>query len=372
MKRSMVVVLSLVIFALPLAAQDKPYTAAILIEPSTKTVLFEENARTPLPVASMTKMMTLLIALDRIRAGELTLDTPVNVSARAASMGGSQVFLRAGAQFPVRALLAATMIHSANDAATALAEHIGGSNEAFAELMNQKAQELGMKQSRFYSPHGLPATETPDDVMSAYDAALAGMELMSHGIMRQYAKMQEAPFKSGTFERLYNPNRLLKIMPDATGIKTGFHNKAGFCVTASASRNGMDLVAVVMGTPPARKNENFTSAAEILNRGFAQWRMQQLVKRGQPIKDQAKVEGGVSETVGVVAGGDISILAKRGQQNGGAEVQFVPTNLAAPVTQGQQIGTIVVKQGGKVTQKVPALAAAAVPATPWYRRLWPF
>jgi len=353
-------------------AQNEAYTAAVLIEPTTGQILFEKNAHTPLPVASMTKMMTLAIALDQLKEGTLTLDTPVRVSARASKMGGSQVFLKDGTSFPVRALLAATMVHSANDAATALAEHMGGSNEAFAEIMNQKAQELGMKNSKFYSPHGLPATAVPDDMMSAYDAAKLGIELMKDPMMRQLAVLQQMPFKNGTFETMYNPNRLLKIYPGATGIKTGFHNKAGFCVTGSARRGNMDLVVVVMGTPPARKNENFTSAAEILNRGFAQWRMQEVVKKGQRLKEEVIIKGGVTGSVPIVAGNSATVLVKKTGKASGAQIEVVPSNVEAPVTQGQQIGTIVVKKDGKTVQKIPALAAIAVAEMPWYRRLWPF
>lgn len=371
MKRfSVAAALSLI--SLTLFAQTDSYTAAVLLEPSTGQVLFQKNAHQPLPVASMTKMMTLVIAMERIKEGQLTLDTPVRVSARASRMGGSQVYLREGTQFPVRAMLAATMVHSANDAATALAEHIGGSNEAFAELMNQKAQQLGMKNSKFYSPHGLPGTEAPDDVMSAYDAARLGMELMKYPLMRQLAVQQQMPFKNGTFETMYNPNRLLKIMPDATGIKTGFHNKAGFCVTGSARRGGMDLVVVVMGTPPAKKRENFTAAAELLNRGFAQWRMQEVVKKGQRLKEQVTIKGGVTGSVPVAAGNTATVLTQRSAPAKSLQVEVVPNNVEAPVRQGQTIGTVVVKKDGKVIQKVPALAAINVEKMPWWRRLWPF
>lgn len=370
MKRCLIVVLTLLTVSAALA-QDKtdPYSAAILMEPSTKSILFEKNAHEALPVASMTKMMTLLIAMEKIRDGELALDTAVTVSARASKMGGSQVFLKQGAQFPVRDLLAATMVHSANDAATALAEQIGGSNESFAQLMNQRAAELGMKESKFYTPHGLPGFGEPEDVMSAYDAARVGVELMKFPLMAEFAAMQEMPFKSGTFEKMYNPNHLLKIYPGATGIKTGFHVKAGFCVTGSARRNNMDLVVVVMGTPPNRKRENFTAAADILTQGFNNYKMVEVVKKGQRLEQPATVKNGQSKTVAVEAAGAVHVFLKRGEEKG-IETSFLG-EATAPIRKGQPVGSIVVKSAGKTIGKVPAVAAVDIPAKPWWKSWLP-
>lgn len=370
MKRSLILVLTLLTVSGALA-QDKsdPYIAAILMEPSTKSILFEKNSHEALPVASMTKMMTLLIAMEKIRDGELALDTPVTVSARASKMGGSQVYLKHGAQFSVRDLLAATMVHSANDAATALAEQIGGSNESFAQLMNQRAAELGMKDSKFYTPHGLPGFGEPEDVMSAYDAARLGVELMKFPLMAEFAGMQEMAFKSGTFEKMYNPNHLLKIYPGATGIKTGFHVKAGFCVTGSARRNNMDLVVVVMGTPPNRKRENFTAAADILTQGFNNYKMFEVLKKGQKIDQPATVKNGQSKTVPVEAGSAVHVFLKRGEEKG-IETSFTGESVA-PIRKGQQVGSIVVKSAGKTVGKIPAVASADVPAQPWWKRWLP-
>jgi len=352
-------------------AQDKsePYIAAILMEPATKSILFEKNAHLALPVASMAKMMTLLIVMERIRDGELTLETPITVSARASKMGGSQVFLKQGAQFPVRDLLAATMVHSANDAATSLAEQIAGSNKSFAQLMNQRAQELGMKDSRFYTPHGLPGFGEPEDVMSAYDAARLGSELMKFPLMAEFAAIQEMPFKSGTFEKMYNPNHLLKIYPGATGIKTGYHAKAGFCVTGSARKNNMDLVVVVMGTPTNRKRENFTAAAELLSQGFNNYKMVEVIKKGQRLDQPATVKNGRTKTVPIEAPSAVHVFMKRGEEKG-IETSFMGEPVA-PIRKGQAVGSIVVKSGGKTIGKVPALAAVDVAGQPWWKRWLP-
>jgi serine-type D-Ala-D-Ala carboxypeptidase (penicillin-binding protein 5/6) len=205
----------------PLAAQNpedratsnvktgpKGYTAAYVIEPASGRVLFAENENTPVPTASMVKMMTCLIVMEEIDAGRLTLDTPVTISARASLMGGSQIYAKQGQTFPVKTLLAATMIQSANDAAMALAEKVGGSSESFATLMNQRGKKMGLKNSTFYDPHGLPAkVKGQDDVMSARDLAVLGMELMKHPLMREFAAMPTMAFSNGTFTSgMTNPN----------------------------------------------------------------------------------------------------------------------------------------------------------------------
>src|SRR6266849_10113028 len=245
------------LFAVPLLAQQetgpanatgaavnttgKGYSAAIVIETTTKRILFEENAHVPLPTASMAKMMTILIAMEQIQEGQIKLDTPVTISARASKMGGSQIFAREGQVFPMQTLIAATMVQSANDAAEAIAEKIAGSAEAFADMMNDKARQLGLKESTFYDPHGLPNSQDPKrvDTASAYDLAMLGIEVMKYPLVREYAKTATLPFENGTFTAgLTNPNHLINpgkrdYFADATGIKTGFSAPAGYCVTAS-------------------------------------------------------------------------------------------------------------------------------------------
>jgi D-alanyl-D-alanine carboxypeptidase len=256
----------------------KGYTAAFVIDPATRKVYFEENADRSLPAASMAKMMTCLIAVERIKPGLLKLDKPVTISARASKMGGSQIYAKEGQTFTVQVLLAATMIQSANDSATALAEDIAGTNEKFAEMMNARAKQLGLTNTTFHDPHGLPNAKDPErvDKMSARDLATLGVELMKYPLMRQYAKMAKFPFENGTFTAgLTNPNHLVNpekrdYMPNATGIKTGYSGPAGFCITASAEKNGRQLVAVVMGaTKRYGPLSSFGIAARLMNEAFA-------------------------------------------------------------------------------------------------------
>jgi serine-type D-Ala-D-Ala carboxypeptidase (penicillin-binding protein 5/6) len=356
------------------AIQNNPqgYTAAIVLEPSTGRVLYEHNADKPLPTASMAKMMTLLIAMEEIQAGNLSYDSPVTVSARASKMGGSQIYLRAGSVWPLKNLLIATMVHSANDAAEAIAEKIGGSAESFADLMNTRAQELGLKNSHFYDPHGLPAkAPSQNNVMSARDLAIVGQELMKHTFMRQLAVIPEMEFRNGTLARIYNPNRLLRFYEGATGIKTGFSGPAGFCVTASAKRNNMELVAVVMGAKTSRGPESsFELAARLMNQAFMSYKMVTPVKQGAVVA-QASVNDGSAASVPVMAPKDVRALVKRGEEKG-VSVKFNGGAVTAPVKRGQQIGTIVVQRGNETLAKVPAVAAQDVAKESWWKAFWPF
>jgi D-alanyl-D-alanine carboxypeptidase (penicillin-binding protein 5/6) len=393
MKRILSVLVALAL-ALPLAAQEegagiakgaavdttgKGYTAAYVIEPSTRRVLFDENSSVMLPTASMAKMMTLLIAMEEIRDGRLKLDTPVTISARSAKLGGSQIYAKEGQNFPLQTLLAATMIQSANDAANAIAEKIAGSPESFADMMNDRAKALGLKQTIFYDPHGLPNSQDPKRInqMSAHDLAILGMELEKYPLMQQYGKMATFPFSNGTFTSgLTNPNHLVnpkkpEYFADANGIKTGYSGPAGYCVTASAKRGDLEVVAVVMGAKSGGGPQgSFAIAGRLMANALAQYRRTSAVKRGTVV-GQATVTDGLQKTVSVVAAGDASALTKRGEE-GNVKIAFQPATLAAPVRAGQPAGTVVVQQNGQTIAKIPAVTAGAVEKNPWWKKFWPF
>lgn len=369
MKKS-ALVLALSLFSIPAVAQEpEPYTAAIVVEPTTGQVLYEKNSSQPYPTASMMKMMTLLVVMDQVNSGAVTLDTPVTVSGNASKKGGSQVYLKEGETFPLKDLIAATMVHSGNDAATALAERVAGSEDAFVSLMRDKAQELGLKNTDIHSPHGLPAEgDDKPDVMSAADLAKVGIEVMKHPLLAQLARVAEMPFRGGAFT-MYNPNRLLRMYPEATGIKTGFHDDAGFCVTASAKRGDLELVAVVMGSK--RKDDNFESAARLFSEAFARYRMVPLVKKGTVMSTSAAIAGGEPAAVPVVAGSDARVLVKRGEEKT-LQLALSAAGTEAPVRKFQRVGTILVKQGGRTIHQIPALALHDVAKQPWWKRLLPF
>lgn len=379
--------------ALPIAAQEegagpakgaavdttgKGYTAAIVIEPVSRRVLFEENAHVKLPTASMAKMMTTLIVLEEIRDGRLKWEDPVTISPRASKMGGSQVYLRAGSVWPVKNLIIATMVQSANDAAEALAEKVAGSAEGFSDLMNRRAQELGLKESEFYDPHGLPNSAAPDQIdrMSAHDLAILGIELMKHPYARALAVIPEMPFQNGTLEKIYNPNHLINPKSNdyydaATGIKTGYSGPAGYCVTASAKRGPTELVAVVMGARTSRGAlSSFGLASRLFNEHFVKYRMVTPVKKGGVV-GSAAVTDGRDKTVQAIASADAAAFVSRDEERN-VKVAFAPTAVKAPVKKGQPVGTIVVQSATKEIARIPAVAAADVPKQPWYKALWPF
>lgn len=354
------------------ANSPKGYTAAFVMEPTTGRVLFEDNADKPMPTASMAKMMTLLIAMDEIKEGNLQYDTPVTISANASKMGGSQVYLRAGSVWPLKNLLIATMVHSANDAAMAIAEKIAGSGESFADLMNAKAQSLGLKNSHFYDPHGLPPHDPRmNNVMSARDLAKLGQELMKHPFMRQLAVIPEMEFRNATLQRIYNPNRLLRFYEGTTGIKTGYSGPAGFSVTASAKRNNLELICVVMGAKTSRgPASSFDIAASLMNKAFLQYKMVTPVKQGAVVA-QASVNQGRAKTVPVMAPNDVRALVKRGEEKG-VSVKFNGGAVAAPVKRGQRVGTIVVSRGNETLATMPAVAAQDVEKQSWWKSILPF
>lgn len=352
------------------AKKPVPYVAAILMETETGKVLFEKDVHTPWPPASMVKMMTTLIVMERIRDGSLKFSDTVTTSRWAAQMGGSQVYLKEGEVSTVEDLLKAVMVHSANDAAVALAEHVAGSTDAFVDLMNDKAEQLGLKETRYHSVHGLPPSPGQEsDEMSAYDLAILGRELMKvPGVVKWAAAIQE-PFRDGQFT-LTNPNRLLRQFPGADGIKTGFHGKAGFCVTGSAKRGDLRLIVVVLGS--TLKQDCFKSAAQILNQGFANYRILAPVKEGGALGRDVPVKGGVAERVPLVATGDVRVLLKKGEEKKVQVEINVPDQVPAPVMAGQVVGEIVVKLDGAEVGKTQAAVAQDVAQASLWERWWPF
>jgi D-alanyl-D-alanine carboxypeptidase (penicillin-binding protein 5/6) len=341
------------------------YTAACVVDRGTGRVLYEYNAHTPVPTASMAKMMTSLIAMEEIEAGRLSLDDSVTISARAAGMGGSQIYAAQGQVFTVKTLLAATMVQSANDAATALAEKIAGSSEAFAERMNRRARELGLEGSTFYDPHGLP-NPGHENVMTARDLAVVGNELLRYPLIREYAAAPTLPFQNATFTSgLTNPNFLLRQYEGAYGIKTGYTASAGFSVTAAARRGDTDVIAVLTGAKSSRgRQSSFALAGRLMDEVFRSWTTVVPVHEGDAA-GQVPVEGGTARAVEAVAGRDAVALVPRGDSK--MQWTLEARRIEAPVAKGDTVGTVVVRHGEVEVARVPALAAAAVERRPWWR-----
>ncbi len=343
--------------AAPSASADS-YRGAILMDADSGTTLFEKDAHRQSPPASMTKMMLMLLVAERVRDGTLHWDDPIPTSAWASRIGGSQVYLKQGEVFPLAEMMQAIAIHSANDAAVAVAEAVAGSTDAFVDLMNERAKALGMRDTVYHSVHGLPpGTGQKPDLSSAYDLAIVARELVRFPEIMKWAGTKEAPFRHGAMT-LTNTNRLVRETNWVDGLKTGYYREAGFSVTATAKREGLRLIAVVLGSP--EKHQCFSQAAQLLNRGFAEYKALVAVKQGDTIANDVAVRGGKPRFVRVVAGGGLSVLAKKGEKRTFSLELLLSGDVHAPLTVNAPVGEVVVKDGDVVVGTVPALAAEAV------------
>jgi D-alanyl-D-alanine carboxypeptidase (penicillin-binding protein 5/6) len=336
-----------------------PYQEACVIEPTSGTVVFAKNEHQPWPTASLTKMMLMEIVAEKLDDGSLKLSDQIPTSEKAAKMGGSQVYLKPGETFSLDDMMKAIVVHSANDSSVAVAEYIAGSTEAFMLMMNAEAAKLGMKDTHYYSVHGLPPPNgQPADVASAYDQALLARALVKHPQILQWSAITTAPFRAGTFE-LRNTNHLVFNYNGCDGLKTGFYYKAGFNVVATAHRGGMRLIAVVLGSP--RKGENFRSASEILSVGFAQYEMKAIAKKGSASSLSVAVTDGAASKLVPVWGDDAAVFMKRGDEKTAYKVNYVvPAMIAAPVRAGQKIGSAEVIVGGQSSSTIALLAPSDV------------
>lgn len=345
------------------------FATAIVIDANTGSVLVAKDALVQRQPASMVKMLTELVVLDRIAEGKFALADTVTVSKRAATMGGSQVYLKPGERFTIEDLLKALVIHSANDAAAALAEHVGGSLEAFVYLMNQRAQDIGMTDSVFHTVNGLPPRRgASPDLTTAHDMALLARELLEHPESLAWASQPTAPFRDGTFT-LHNPNRLLGKYPGLDGLKTGYTVPAGFCLTATAEQYGTRLISVVMGCSSARSRASET--ARLLDRGFAAYTDVTLVAAaGLPVATPARVSGGKVKRVDLVYGAPLKVTVPPDRQQAVAlQLEFSPT-LKAPLDAGAEAGRAVAILDGRELGSVPLVTSTAVAKGSWFDRLF--
>ena len=327
--------------------------SAVLMEKETGAVLYEANAHDKLEPASVTKVMTLLLVMEALDAGRIQKEDLVTVSARAASMGGSQVYLKEGEQMTVDDMLKAVAVVSGNDAAVALAEHIAGSEEGFVALMNQRAAELGMADTNFVNCTGLPAA---GHLTSAYDIALMSRELiLRHPDIRTYTTIWMDTIRDGQFQ-LANTNKLVRYYEGCTGLKTGSTDSALYCLTATAEREGMELIAVVMKSPTSA--QRFESAKAMLTFGFANYTLVD-VRPGEALPP-VDVALGVVDQVQPVLGQSSRILVDKSQINEVTTAVRLTEGVEAPVEAGQKLGELVVSVAGEERQTIPLVAAQAV------------
>lgn len=345
----------------------EPPVAYLVMDADSGTVLAERDAHKRWPPASMTKMMTVLLAMERVRSGANALDEPVRTSAWASRIGGSQVYLAEGETFPLGEMLKAVMIHSANDAAAAVAEHIAGSSAAFVELMNARARQLGLTDTTYQTPHGLPpsAGQTAD-LTSAHDLAVLARELMRFPDVMAWAGTAEAPFRNGAMQ-MQNTNHLVRTYQGATGLKTGYYREAGFSVTASAKRNDLSVIAVVLGAET--KAGCFGEATRLLNEAFASYRVVAPAHRGASA-GEVPIAGGLEERVQAIAVDDLRVLVKRVDDKGVVVEARIPRLVQAPVHRRQPLGDIVVRRGDQELGRVAVVADRDVGASGWLSWFW--
>ena len=317
--------------------------AAVLMDASTGTVLYTKNASEALPPASVTKIMTLLLVAEAIDDGRISIDEKVRVSAEAASKGGSQIFIKEGEEFTVEELLKSTVIASANDAAVALAELVSGSEDSFVDQMNKRAKELGMTNTSFENATGLDDT-VEHHLISAYDIAIMSRELIKYDIITKYSRIWQDTIRDGEFV-LTNTNRLVRFYDGCTGLKTGSTDKAGFCVSATAERNGMHLIAVIMGAETRDDRNN--AARALLDYGFANYGVYTYPKT---LLENIPVFYGKSDYVMVYSKG-FSKLVSKGDKNQIESEYIIPEKLTAPLNEGEKVGEIVFKLDGKIIGK---------------------
>lgn len=337
--------------------------SAILIERDTGTVLFDKNSNEQLPPASMTKIMTMLLIMEAIDSGKLKMDEKIRTSEYAASMGGSQIFLEPGEEMTTEELLKAIAIGSANDASVALAERIAGSEEAFVEMMNKKAKELGLKNTKFQNSTGLPAE---DHYSTAYDMAMMAKELLKYEEITKFTSIYEDYLRENTDKKfwLVNTNRLVKFYPGVDGLKTGYTADAKYCLTATAEKDGMRLIAVVFGAPTSKVRN--AQVSKMLDYAFSQFETHPVYEKNSPL-GKVKVSKGKKKTVDAVTDEQISLLTKKGDDVSGVEKKIIlDEKIKAPVKKGDEIGKIQLRADGKLLVESPLVAKEDVEKAGWW------
>jgi serine-type D-Ala-D-Ala carboxypeptidase (penicillin-binding protein 5/6) len=337
--------------------------SAILIERDTGQILYEKNSNEELPPASMTKIMTMLLIMEAIDQGKLKWDENVRTSEYAASMGGSQIFLEAGEEMTVKQMLQGIAIGSGNDASVAMAEKIAGSEEAFVDMMNNKVKELGLKNTTFKNTTGLPGS---GHYSSAHDMAIMAKELLKYEDITKFTGTYEAYLRENTDKKfwLVNTNKLVRFYPGVDGLKTGFTAEAKYCLTATAQKDGMRVIAVVFGAPTSK--ERNAQVTKMLNYAFAQYQTHPMFKRNQVIGN-ASVNKGKDKKVEAVTSEPLSLLTKKGEKTEDVTRKVTLTkNLNAPIKKGDKVGSIQLVKEGKVLLESELVAKNDVKEATWW------
>mgnify|MGYP001470493192 CR=1 FL=1 len=329
--------------------------SGVLMEPETKTILYEKDKDTRRSPASVTKVMTLLLIFDHLKDGSLKLTDTVTTSAHAKSMGGSQVFLEEGETQDVETMIKCIVVASGNDASVAMAEHIAGSEEAFVKEMNARAEGLGMENTHFVDCCGL--TDSDEHYTTAYDIALMSRELiLNHPDIRQYTTIWMDSLRDGA-SSLVNTNRLIRFYQGATGLKTGSTDSALYCLSGTAERDGMELIAVIMKAPTS--TQRFEDATNLLNYGFSTYTLENVVP--ESALPPVPVSLGTQATVQPVLGENTHLLLEKAKAGSLQQLVTLADSVEAPVAAGSQLGTLTITSGEEVVAELPILAGEEIP-----------
>lgn len=350
-----ITIFSLFFATLPLTGYANPEIESpsyILMDGKTGTVLLAKNENEKRPLASVTKIMTMTLIMDELTSGNLKLTDKVTTSENASKMGGSQVFLKANEQMDVETLIKCIFVASANDASYAMAEHIAGSAEAFVEKMNKKSQDLGLVNTHFKNPHGL---DEDGHFSSANDIAVISRELIKHSIVKNYTSIWQEKIRGGAFE-LTNTNKLIRFYEGATGLKTGSTSKAGFCISATAKRKNLELIAVTLGA--STSNNRFADAKALLDYGFANYKNVTLTTKVSEIS-QVEIIYGKQATIGVFPSSDLDFLVKA-DDKAKIETVITTTPKKAPIKEGDVLGKISFTKDGKVISETDLISTSSV------------
>ena len=336
--------------------------SAILMDAATGTILYEKNANERLSPASVTKVMTLLLVMEALDSGRITWDDTVIASDAAAAKGGSQVYLEVGEQMSMDEMLKSVVVSSANDCACALAEHIAGSEAAFVEMMNQRAADLGLTDTHFVNCTGLDdEPSAAEHLTTAHDLAVISRELLKHEEIKKYTTIWMDTVRGGKFG-LSNTNKLVRFYEGTTGLKTGYTSGAGHCLSASAKRDGIELIAVVMHC--SSSTDRFQSAKALLDYGFANYA---LVSAEAPeVLPTVQVRLGRTSVLQPVLQESAPILIEKGQQASVTKTVQVEPEITAPVSAGQQLGTMTIKAGDEVLAEIPVIAPERIEKLTWW------
>ncbi|WP_174734074.1 D-alanyl-D-alanine carboxypeptidase family protein [Mesobacillus harenae] len=337
--------------------------SAILIERDTGAILFDKNSQEKLPPASMTKIMTMLLIMEALDQGKLKLNEKIRASEYAASMGGSQIFLEAGEEMTAEELLKGVAIGSGNDASVALAERIAGSEGEFVKLMNAKVKDLGLKNTVFKNPTGLP---TEGHYSTAYDMAIMAKELLKYEDITNFTGTYEAYLREDTDKKfwLVNTNRLVRFYPGVDGLKTGFTNEAKYCLTATAEKDGMRAIAVVFGAPTSKSRN--AQVTKMLDYAFSQYETHPMYKKDY-LLGKAVLSKGSQKTVDAVTSESVSLLTKKGQSiKDVKQTVTLAKNIKAPIQKGDKVGTLKLEKDGKTIVETPLVASKSVKNANWW------